>query len=187
MSGKIRHLVQVLVLCVWCQPGLSAEIEQLGSINFPTSATGAAQEHFLSGVAYLHSFGWIQARSEFQQAQALEPNFVLAYWGEALTYNHPLYAEQDILSPARVLNKLGLTNEGRLSKTRSELEQGFLKAAEAYAFTEGDSKSRRIAYLQAMESLFEAFPNHSEVRSFFALALLSARVPPSVDVVRRAQ
>lgn len=174
VSGKIRHLVQVFILSICCQPGLAVEIEQLGNIEFPTSATEAAQEHFLTGVAYLHSFGWLQAREEFQQAQTLDADFALAYWGEALTYNHPLYPERDLTSPARVLNKLGANSEERLRKAASTLEQGFLNAVEAYTFTQGDSQSRRLAYLQAMQSLFEAFPNHTEVRAFYALALLSA-------------
>lgn len=174
MSQKIRRLFQVLTLCIWCQPGLTVDIEQLGNIEFPTSATEAAQEHFLIGLAYLHSFGWNQARSEFQQAQLLDANFALAYWGEMLTYNHPLYPEKDAVSPVRVLNKLGTSTEERLSKAASELENGFLIAAEAYAYTEGDGYSRRMAYLQTMQSLFEKFPDHPEVRAFYALSLLSA-------------
>ena len=40
----------------------AAEFDRLGSFDFPTSTSGAAQEHFLLGVGYLHSFGWKQAR-----------------------------------------------------------------------------------------------------------------------------
>ncbi|MFN3162542.1 MAG: hypothetical protein ACE37N_03455, partial [Pseudohongiellaceae bacterium] len=47
----------------------AAEFEQIGSFDFPTSASGAAQEHFLLGVGYLHSFGFVQAQSEFRRAQ----------------------------------------------------------------------------------------------------------------------
>ena len=50
-----------------------------------------AQRHFLRGVAILHSFGWKQAIEQFQAAQEIEPDFALAYWGETLCYNHPLF------------------------------------------------------------------------------------------------
>ncbi len=62
----------------------------LGSVEFPTSGSGEAQAHFLRGTALLHSFGFEDAAFEFVQAQELDPDFAMAYWGEALSYNHPL-------------------------------------------------------------------------------------------------
>src|SRR5687768_3275475 len=71
---------------------------RLGSISFPTSAPPPAQAEFLRGVLYLHSFEYSSAERAFRQAQALEPNFAMAYWGEALTYTHPIWNEQDLSS-----------------------------------------------------------------------------------------
>ena len=59
---------------------LGAAFEQIGTFDFPTSGSSAAQEHFLLGVGYLHSFGRTQARAEFQKAQELDPDFAMAYW-----------------------------------------------------------------------------------------------------------
>ena len=75
----------------------------VGSIDFPTSAGAEAQKHFIRGVAILHSFGYEQAREQFHAAQEIEPDFALAYWGETLTYNHPLMAEWDLESPREAL------------------------------------------------------------------------------------
>ena len=61
-----------------------AQLESVGSLDFPTSGTPEAQGHFLRGVAILHSFGWKQAIEEFQAAQRIDPDFAMAYWGEAL-------------------------------------------------------------------------------------------------------
>ena len=82
---------------------LTAQGENVGSIDFPTSATGEAQEHFLRGVAILHSFGWEQAIEQFQAAQELDPDFALAYWGESLSYNHPLFSGMDPTEPRKVV------------------------------------------------------------------------------------
>ena len=79
----------------------AAQLENVGTLSFPTSASAEAQQHFLRGVAILHSFGWKQAIAEFQAAQKLQPDFALAYWGETLCYNHPLNAEQDARTRAR--------------------------------------------------------------------------------------
>ncbi len=55
-----------------------AQFENVGSIDFPTSETGQAQQHFLRGVAILNSFGWNQAIEQFETAQELSPDFALA-------------------------------------------------------------------------------------------------------------
>lgn len=56
----------------------SAQLENVGQLAFPTSASPAAQQHFLRGVAILHSFGWKQAIAEFKLAQQAQPDFALA-------------------------------------------------------------------------------------------------------------
>ena len=45
-----------------------ADFDQIGNFDFPTSGSAAAQEHFLLGVGYLHSFGLTQAQGEFKKA-----------------------------------------------------------------------------------------------------------------------
>ena len=65
-----------VALALIAAPG-RAQFEQVGSLDFPTSATGATQQHFLRGVAILHSFGWKQAIAEFQLAQKAQPDFAL--------------------------------------------------------------------------------------------------------------
>ena len=74
---------------------LSAQNAGLGRIEFPTSGPPEAQKHFLGGVLLLHSFEYDDARDEFRTAQKIAPNFAMAYWGEALTYNEPLWFAQD--------------------------------------------------------------------------------------------
>ncbi|HET9370585.1 MAG TPA: tetratricopeptide repeat protein, partial [Vicinamibacterales bacterium] len=66
-------------------------VEGLGTLAFPNSGNAAAQEPFLRGVLLLHSFEYDAAAEAFREAQQADPNFALAYWGEAMTYNHPLW------------------------------------------------------------------------------------------------
>ena len=93
-----------------------AQFDSVGSLNFPTSGAPEAQRHFLRGVAILHSFGWKQAIVEFQAAQQLDPDFAMAYWGETLCYNHPLFGSPDDENPRAVLQRLGATREERSAK-----------------------------------------------------------------------
>jgi tetratricopeptide (TPR) repeat protein len=166
------RLVALLMVGGLAAPG-AAQLENVGNLSFPTSASPEAQRHFLRGVAILHSFGWKQAIAEFKLAQKAEPNFALAYWGETLCYNHPLTAEQDAKNPREILSRLGPNTAARLAKAPTAREKGFLQAVEAL-WAEGDWRPRRVAYMEAMDRLHKQFPDDDEVTTFYALSLLSA-------------
>ncbi|HEY7475197.1 MAG TPA: hypothetical protein VH679_09320 [Vicinamibacterales bacterium] len=166
------RLLSLLVVLALTAP-TAAQLENVGSLSFPTSASPDAQRHFLRGVAILHSFGWKQAIAEFKLAQKAEPDFALAYWGETLCYNHPLNAEQDAKNPREILARLGPNTAARLAKAPTPREKGFLQAVEAL-WGDGDWRPRRVAYMQAMERLHQQFPDDDEVTTFYALSLLSA-------------
>jgi tetratricopeptide (TPR) repeat protein len=174
MKNRLNLAASILLCGIISTSAISAEIEQIGSFDFPTSASEEAQRHFTLGVGYLHSFGWKQARDEFRKAQVIEPDFALAYWGESLTYNHPLIPVlQDPESPKLTLNRLGATSEERLSKAPTNREKGFVRAAEAFAFTEGSLGDKRLAWMYAMQDLYEAFPEDREIAAFTAVSMLS--------------
>jgi tetratricopeptide (TPR) repeat protein len=167
----VRALGCLLVIALFTVP-VAAQFDNVGTISFPTSGSATAQQHFLRGVAILHSFGWKQAIAEFRQAQKIQPDFAMAYWGETLCYNHPLQGEQDVKSPREVLARLGATPAERLAKAPTPREKGFLGAVEIL-WGEGDWRTRRVGYMHAMERLAEQFPNDDEVKSFLAVATLS--------------
>ena len=168
-----RRLAAVAVLLL-LPAAASAQFASVGSLQFPTSARSAeAQQHFLRGVAILHSFGWKQAIEQFRAAQEIEPDFALAYWGETLCYNHPLFrSDPDDENPRAALARLGSTPAERLAKAPTARERGFLEAVEAL-WGAGDYSARRVAYMHAMERLHEQFPDDHEVATFYALSLLS--------------
>ena len=154
-------------------PHAHAQFDDVGVITFPTSATAAAQEHFLRGVAILHSFGWKQAREQFHAAQAIDPDFALAYWGESLAYNHPLVTQMDPTEPRKALERLGATPEERLAKAPTEREKGLLRAVEIL-WGEGEHRDRAVGYMEAMAGLRDAYPDDPEIAAFYALSLLTA-------------
>ena len=179
-SSVIRRSFGFVLTCAafWIAAVLSpqpanAQFEDVGAITFPTSASGEAQEHFLRGVAILHSFGWKQAREQFHAAQAIDPDFAMAYWGESLAYNHPLVTRMDPTAPREALQRLGPTKEARMAKAPTEREKGYLAAVEIL-WGEGDHVERRVRYMEAMKALHEAYPDDSEAAAFYSLALLGA-------------
>ena len=170
---KTRRISAVVALIVLAVGGpANSQFENVGIIDFPTSATGEAQQHFLRGMAILHSFGWKQAIEQFRAAQDIDPDFALAYWAESLSYNHPLQPEANAESPRDALARLGATPEERLAKAPTAREKGLLEAVERL-WEEGSWQDRRVAYMDAMARLYEQFPMDDEIATFYALSMLS--------------
>ena len=129
---------------------LAAQDERLGTIDFPTSSAPEAQPHFIRGVLYLHSFEYSSAAEAFREAQKLDPDFAMAYWGEAMTYTHPVWNEQDVDSARAVLVRLGPTPEAQQAKASSQREKDYLTAVEVL-YGEGSKAQRDTAYSLAMK------------------------------------
>ncbi len=144
---------------------------QLGTIDFPTSAKPVAQALFLTGTKALYNFEFDIAGDAFQQAQKADPNFALAYWGEAMSYNHPLWAEQDLAKARRVLERLAPTSAARAAKAPAGKERDLVEAVDVL-FGAGDKLARDIAYAGAMQRMHARYPDDDEIATFYALALL---------------
>src|SRR5258706_8146153 len=118
---------------------------ELGTIVFPTSAAPAAQAPFLVGVKALYNFEFDIAAEAFQQSQKADPGFALAYWGEAMSFNHPLWAQQDLPAARRVLERLAPTAAARAAKAPAGKERDLMEAVEVL-FGAGDKLVRDMAY-----------------------------------------
>lgn len=142
---------------------------------FETSVQGEAREQFLVGLALLHNFEYRRAAEAFRGAQEADPDYVMAYWGEAMTYNHPLWEEQDRDAALAVLQRLDPVREGRFAKTRNQREAMWLDAVETLYGTDGSGASkeeRDFLYLAKMRALHEADPSDIDARAFTGLAIL---------------
>ena len=102
---------RILVLVCLLLP-LAVTADELGNISFPNSGAAEAQEAFLTGVKALHSFQFDEARFAFEDAQRIDPDFALAYWGQAMSDNHPLWAQQDIEAATAALSEAPAVQPG---------------------------------------------------------------------------
>jgi tetratricopeptide (TPR) repeat protein len=160
--------------------------QEFGTITFPTSGAPGAQEAFLTGVKALHSFQFDEAAEAFQRAQKADPAFAMAYWGEAMSHNHPLWAQQDVEAATRVLDRLDPTHAGRVAKAKLPKEKAFLEAQHVLYFSPGDKLARDHAYSQAMARMYEQWPADHEVAVFYALSLLGTVRPGDTGFRRQA-
>jgi tetratricopeptide (TPR) repeat protein len=148
-----------------------AAAQKVGVVAFANSGAPAAQADFLTGVAQLHNFQYPQATRAFQRAQAADPGFALAYWGEAMSHNHAIWHEQDVDAGRAALAKLGATPEARSAKANTPREKAYLAAVEIL-YGEGDKNDRDARYALAMEKLHADYPDDIDATCFYALALL---------------
>jgi tetratricopeptide (TPR) repeat protein len=166
--GRTAALAGILIVTACLA---QAQTGQLGRIDFPTSGAPAAQQEFIRGALLLHSFEYEDAREAFQRAEKLDPNFALAYWGEAMTFNHPLWMDRDRDSARAALAKLAPTPGAREAKAPTEREKMYLRAVETL-YAEGEKTDRDLAYAAAMRDLHERFPQDADAACFYALSLL---------------
>ena len=149
-------------------------VDGLGAIAFPNSGAPAAQDAFRRGVLLLHSFEYGPAAEAFREAQAADPDFALAYWGEAMTYNHPLWRQQDRDQARAVLERLAPTPAERRAKAPTEREKMYLDAVETLYAETGSKEERDVDYMRVMERLARAYPHDDEARTFYALSILGS-------------
>lgn len=156
-----RSIVLIIVIVV----GVNAQESQLGRVEFPTSGSPQAQAHFLRGLAALHSFWYEEALEAFRESTKVDPDFMMGYWGEAMTYNHPLWSEQDSAAARLVVAKFKDTPKS------TERERAYLNAVKLL-YGEGDKRARDMAYSAAMEKIYRSYPYDLDAAAFYSLSLL---------------
>ncbi|HEX5654084.1 MAG TPA: hypothetical protein VFX58_13480 [Chitinophagaceae bacterium] len=153
-----------------CQSPAKQENNQLGEINFEATGDSKAQPSFKKGMLLLHSFEYADAAEAFRETQKLDPDFVMAYWGEAMTNNHPLWQEQDYDQGNAILSKISADPEERVNKAKTGIEKDFIRGINIL-YGKGNKAERDSGYAVFMESLYKKYPGNDEIASFYSLAL----------------
>lgn len=155
---------------VWFASIAEAQPSSLGSLRFPTSCSAAAQPHFERGVLALHSFWFEEALDAFRSATQADPGCVMGYWGEAMAYNHPLWAEQDTEAARAVIARV--QDLSRITP-RERMWWDALRAL----YGQGDKLARDKAYAVTMERIYRLHPEDQEAAIFYSLSLLGTVRP----------
>jgi tetratricopeptide (TPR) repeat protein len=151
--------------------GVSRPGEGYGTVAFANSGAAMAQADFAQGMALLHDFEYQPAATAFRRAQTTDPGFAMAYWGEAMTFNHPLWAQQDLKAARAALNKLAPTAEARRAKAKTEREKAYLDAVEIL-YGDGSKEERDFRYESAMAKVHEQYPDDVDAAAFYGLSTL---------------
>lgn len=168
-------------LCLFVLASCSApkDNDKLGSVYFDVTGSEEAIKHFEEGLLLLHSFEFDDAATAFIEAQKSDSTMAMAYWGEAMTYNHPLWAEQSYEEATTALNKLSDSPEERVEKSSTAIEKDFMRAVNIL-YGEGSKYDRDVAYSEFMAEVYKNYPESQEAAAFYALSLLGS-VPVGRD------
>jgi len=165
-----------VVIGLLLAPGAVGQETDYGQTTFRNSGEDAAQEPFLRGVLMLHSFEYGDARTAFQKAQEIDPDFAMAHWGEAMTHNHPVWFEQNQTAALNALRDLAPTPKARLEEAPTAREKAYLRTIHILYGTDTDDalskQARDDAYAQAMGDLAEQYPDDLNAQAFHALSIL---------------
>lgn len=146
---------------------------QLGTVHFPISCADKAQASLQRGVALLHSFWYAEAEKSFQQAASDDPSCAMAHWGVAMSVWHQLWdhPEGDTL-------KRGLAEVERAQALhpKTDRERDYVAAMGAFYGNAAKlgHQARAEAYSQAMQKMYERYPEDREAAAFYALSLLAS-------------
>ena len=152
--------------------GADTEFNIYGTTDFAASGDPEAHEVFIQGLLKLHNFEYEDARESFLAVQDVDPEFAMAYWGEALSWENPLWSRFNTDASRAVLAKLGSTPEQRLAKFKTEREKAYMRSIELL-FDEGTQEEREIVYSAAMKEIYETYPDDLDAATLYALSLLT--------------
>lgn len=150
--------------------------EQLGAISFPTSCSLGVRKSFERGVALLHSFWYEESAKQFEAVAVHDPHCAIAYWGEAMSYWHPLWERP---SAATLQQGWAAVEKANAIGAKTQCERDYVAAIAVFYrdSAKRDHLVRAAAYAEAMEKLSAQYPDDREAAIFYALALLGSRPP----------
>ena len=161
--------------------------DQLGTVQFPMSCSDAAKPQVERGLALLHHMTYEGARSAFAAATQTDPDCAISYWGQAMTYIHPLWSD----APSKQDFERGqaMISEAMARGQKTDRENAYIAAVAAY-YDQGWNEVE-TANLQSFEAGWKnvhlRFPEDIEAACFYALAHMATANPGDKTYTKQKQ
>ena len=146
--------------------------EGLGRAHMDISCSASVGLEFDRALALLHNFWYARALERFEEVAKIDPQCAMAYWGAAMTYNHPFWdppSQQDEMKAWKLVQK------GLSAREVSPREKLYLAAvAELFKDSGAGTKSTRDQRYEAeMATAYEKYAD-DETALFYGLSILGA-------------
>jgi tetratricopeptide (TPR) repeat protein len=140
-----------------------------------TTSVPGAQAYFDQGLRLVYGFNHGEAIRAFREAQRLDPNCAMCYWGEA--YAHGPHVNAGMDSAGGVAAYAAAQRAVSHLPHASPVEQALIRALAARyaALPPADRAALDSAYANAMADVARRFPDDLDVATLYAEALMDLR------------
>jgi tetratricopeptide (TPR) repeat protein len=146
--------------------------EGFGRVHMDISCSATLAADFDRALALLHNFWYARALARFNEVAKKDPACAMAYWGAAMTYNHPFW---DPPTKADETAAWEFVQKGMSAPEASPREKLYLAAVSVLYKDEGagNKSTRDQHYRDAMGAAYAQYPD-DETSLFYGLSILGA-------------
>jgi tetratricopeptide (TPR) repeat protein len=154
---------------------LAPRLQKLGTHAFPVSTKNRQAQLFMNqGLNLSYAFNHAEAGRAYREAERLDPNLAMAYWGEALALGPNINAPMDPASEPKALE--AIQKAIALKAKASPREQALIDALK-YRYS-GKAEERRandVAYADAMRKVHLQFPDDDDISMLYVESVMDLR------------
>jgi tetratricopeptide (TPR) repeat protein len=148
----------------------------LGTLSFTvTTASPEAQRYFSQGLAFAYGFNHAGAIASFREAQRLDPECAMCWWGEAFAHGPNINAPMDAAANARAVG--AAAHADRLARNATPPERALTAAmVKRYSLDpQADRAALDATFADAMLAAAAAHPAHDDIALLAAEAAMNTR------------
>src|SRR5436190_8624587 len=154
---------------------VAPRLQKLGNHKFPVSTRNAQAQLFMNqGLNLSYAFNHAEAGRAYREAERLDPNLAIAFWGEALALGPNINAPMD---PAAEPKALAAIQKAIALKPKASPSEQALIDALKYRYTgkAEDRRARDVAYADAMRKVHLQFPEDDDVSMLYVESTMDLR------------
>jgi tetratricopeptide (TPR) repeat protein len=154
---------------------LAPRLQNLGKHTFPVTTKSAKAQAFVNqGINLTYGFNHAEAGRAFREAARLDPDCLMAYWGQALVLGPNINVAMAPEEEPKAYEALQVALKHRAKG--SAREQAYLDAlAKRYNGKASDRVANDKAYVEAMRGLVKRFPDDLDAATMLAEAIMDLR------------
>ena len=148
----------------------------LGDHTMPiTTSSDAAQAYFDQGLRLTFGFNHAEAIRSFKEAQRLDPDCAMCFWGEALALGPNINAPMEAWAVAPAWAAVQTAAE-KVEANGTPKEKALIAALrQRYTEDGGDRAALDQAYFEAMLEVHNAYPDDQDVATFYVEAAMDTQ------------
>ncbi len=154
---------------------IAPRLQKLGSHVFPVSTKNKQAQLFMNqGLNLSYAFNHAEAGRAYREAERLDPNLAMAFWGEALALGPNINAPMSPDSEGPAL--AAIQKAVALKANASPREQALIDAlTNRYSGHAEDRRARDVAYADAMRKVHLQFPDDDDISMLYVESVMDLR------------